>query len=36
MLSPGVDGVVTLILVVLQRRVVPDFVGELAEAVLLA
>ena len=36
MLTPSVDRVVALILVVQQRRVVPHFVGELAEAVLLA
>ncbi len=33
LLPAGVDGVVALILVVLQRRVVPDLVGELSQPV---
>ena len=31
LLSPGVDGVVALVLIVLKRRVVPDAIGELAQ-----
>jgi hypothetical protein len=35
-LAAGVDGVVTLILVVLQRRVIPDLVAQLAERISIA